>query len=270
MSKGVKGKDNELYKTGDGKSSYSRPIHQDSCYYLKHYLGDLSSQECSPSQVKDTKFLYPMYQKGGCFLAIDNLTRFDHYRQLIETHLGQTCSNCLKNSLIYKKLEASQESVYPIDTSHYCPNNQVIQVQGYDNVGFSSHSQSSKSQYGVLEHLDSCYHIRQFFRQEMYYSRCLDNNHSNTRKYSTREATLFYPIRNFGNCYVSARNVNISQVTYNLIAYLDEVGCRGCLQGDYTIIDASSAIPIYNHQLWNLIFFGHFLSFSVISVIESN
>lgn len=253
----LKGKDNYLYKTDDGKNSYSRPVHEDSCYYIKHYLTSLSSQECSLSQIKDTKFLYPMYQKGGCFLAIDSLTQFDHYTQLIETHLEQTCSNCLENSIIYSKLESSQESVYPIDTSHYCLNNQVIQVQGYDNVGFSSHSRSSKSQYGKIEPLDSCYYIRQFFKQEMY-SRCLDKNITNNRQY----ATLFFPIRHFGNCYVSAKNVNSTQLTYNLIDYLDEIGCRGCRQGDYTIIDASPALPIYNLQLSYLIIL-------IILVIES-
>jgi hypothetical protein len=190
-----------------------------------------------------------MYQKGGCFIAIDSLTHFEHYSQLIENHLRQACSNCLENSLIYKKLESSQESVYPIDTSNYCFNNQVIQVQGFDNVGYSSNSWSSKSQYGLIKQFDSCFHIRQFLKHDMYYSRCLDNNISNTKQYST----LFYPIRNYGNCYVSAKNVNITQFTNNLIAYLDEVGCRGCLQGDYTIIDASSAIPIYIQQLWYLV-----------------
>lgn len=241
----LKGKDNYLYKIGDGKSAYSRPIHQETCHHIKNYLNSINTKQCSPQQVLDTNYLYPIYQKTGCFLAIDNFTDFSDYQEKIKNYLTQQCGECLKNSIIYTDIESKLESVYPPDTNHYCSDNTVILVQGYDNVGFSSHSQSSKSQVGVIETYDSCYHIRQYFKTR--YSKC--HNYNTTRE--TKK--ILFPIRHFGNCFVSAHHPNTTQLTYDLMQYLKHEACQGCLGGDYFVIDVSSGIRCKNQIIYLVI-----------------
>ena len=102
-----------------------------------------------------------MYQKGGCFLALNDISRFNTYKKKIDDYLKQQCSDCLKDSISYSYKDTQSEAIYPLDTSHYCIGDIKIKVQGYDNIGYSSYSRSSSSRVGEIESLDSCYHIRQ-------------------------------------------------------------------------------------------------------------
>ena len=225
----VKGTEIILKKHGDSQSSYSMTTALDLCFNVRKYYEENTLTTCTDNQIHKEEYSYPLFQKGNCYISVNDKNYAREIQEEINTDLNKRCSDCLDNIIEYDIDNINNEAVYDLDTNYYCFDNNIISVTGSDQIT-EKYGDSSKSSYGYINVKDSCYYAREFFRSKV----------SNRCEFKNKNY-LYFPIRVYGGCFINTNYYNNTKISNELKNYLFTKNCKGCKLGDYSKIqDVSS------------------------------
>jgi len=219
----VEGVENLLRVKHSNKKAWENQELYETCYYAKQYFED-NMEACPISALTDRTFS-ARYQNYGCYIASNiHSPLLDSF----ETYLGQQ-NDFSKASLITYD---GNTQVWPPNTFHYCYDNNHITVNGNDMIlARDDNGRSSKRAWSNYDRTDSCHHIRQYFKEK------------SNRECDMEELTP-YPVRSYGECFVSMNTNSTRLETTNNIRNAIADKCAGCNNGVYynQVDDPSSGV----------------------------
>jgi hypothetical protein len=200
----IEGHETLLHIKYSNKKAWEIQELYETCYYAKHYFEE-NMEACPLSRIKDQPF-YARYQNYGCYIASNInsplLTTF-------KTYLGQQ-NDFSKTSLITSLI------TYDGNTQVWPPT-----VKGNDMIlDRSDNGNSDKRGWSNYEREDSCYHIREHFKEK-------SNIECNVDELTP------YPVRSYGECFVSMNSNKTRVAITDKLQSILSGKCKGSDKGIY-------------------------------------